>query len=173
MSRAELEFAPLLHQILVRERLYSMREVADALGMSYAAFHARVIGRVPFSPGEINALLREVSDIRLVDALLRHTRFSALERPQPGGSGVGVNAQGAALHALQEIVGALKDMAPDGGPPELDAATLARIDAHLHVAQRALATLRLVLAQLHRAAPRPPTRRGEHDGEEAARAAQG
>ncbi len=169
MSRSELEFVPLLHQILVRERRNSMREVADALGMSYAAFHARVIGRVPFSPGEINALLREISDIRLVDALLRHTRFSALERPQPGGSSVGVNAQGAALHALQEIVGALKDMAPDRGPPELDAETVEHIDAHLNEAQRALATLRLVLTQLNRAAPQPPARHG--DAEETPRAA--
>ncbi len=171
MSRNELEFAPLLHQILVRERRHSMREVADALGMSYAAFHARVIGRVPFSPGEINTLLREVCDIRLVDALLRHTRFSALERPQPGGSSGGMNAQGTALLALQEIVGALKDMAPDGGPSALDAATVERIDAHLNEAQRALATLRLALTQVSRTAQRPSIR---HDhGEEVPTAVRG
>lgn len=169
MSRSELDFVPLLHQILVRERQRPMREVADALGMSYAAFHARVIGRTPFSPGEINALLREVSDIRLVDALLRHTRFSAMERPQPGGAIAGDSPQKTALHALEEIVDALKDMGADVSPRAYDAGTVAHIDAHLNEAQRALATLRLVLPQLVRTVHEARERRG--DGEDMRRTA--
>jgi hypothetical protein len=158
MSRNDLDFVALLHHILVRERRRSMREVADVLGMSYAALHARVIGRVPFSPGEINALLREVADIRLVDALLRHTRFSALERPQPGGSSAGAGAQGAALHAMKEIVDALRDMIPEGSSAGLDTETIERIDTHLNEAQRALATLRLALVQLGRTTARSQER---------------
>lgn len=161
MSRNELDFAPLLHQVLVRERQRPMREVADALGMSYAAFHARVIGRVPFSPGEINALLREVPDIRLVDALLRHTRFSVVERPQPGGTIAGESANRTALRAVQEIVDALKDMGTDGVPQEIGPESVARIDAHLNEAQRLLATLRLLLPQLARTAQLVRERRGD------------
>jgi len=103
-------FAAIVHTALVRERHHPMRDVAAALGLSCAAFHARVSGRVPFSPAEVSRLLHELPDMRLVDCLLRHTRFVAFERPllaRAEGAGGALKAAAAAMEALAGLVAGL------------------------------------------------------------------
>jgi hypothetical protein len=141
-------FAAIVHQILVRERRRSMRDVAAALGLSYAALHARVSGRVPFSPTDINLLLHEVPDVRLVDALLRHTRFVAFEKPHParsGGGGTAIEAASAALRHIAALVEDLAGLAEGRRPPrDGDAAPEARLEE----VQRAIAALAFTLPQV-------------------------
>ncbi len=141
-------FAAIVHQILIRERRRPMRDVAAALGLSYAALHARVSGRVPFSPMDINLLLHEVPDVRLVDALLRHTRFVAFEKPHPARSGGGATAIEAATAALRNIAALVEDLAglAEGRRPPRDGA--AAPEARLEEAQRAIAALAFALPQV-------------------------
>src|SRR4051794_3710174 len=76
-------FSRLVRQVLVIEKRRPMRDVAEALGMDYAIFHARVAGRTRFKPEEISRLIREIPDPRLCDFLLRDTAFMAVERHAP------------------------------------------------------------------------------------------
>jgi hypothetical protein len=140
-------FAAIAHRLLVRERRRPMRDVAAALGLSYAALHARVSGRVPFSPLDINLLLHEIPDLRLVDALLRHTRFVAFEKPHPARGVAGSSALQAATGALRGLADLIEDIAAiaegrrpaqEGGPDP---------EARLEEAQRAIAALAFALPQ--------------------------
>lgn len=139
-------FAAIVHRALVRERRRPMRDVAAALGLSYAAFHARVSGRVAFSPTEVSRLLHELPDMRLVDCLLRHTRFVAFERPSPAradGAGGALQAAAAAMEALAGLVAGLAGAAEGGGARTTGDEPLARLEE----VQRAIAALAFVLPQ--------------------------
>jgi len=143
------DFAALVHHLLVAEKRRPVKEVAKALGMKYATFYARMIGRVPFDPDEINALLREVPDHRLVDCLLAETQYIAVPRPPAGRKPDARENTGIVVHALQsaaESFGILREMTlvlDDGG---LDPEARDRITAHIHEAERGLAALRWRLA---------------------------
>src|SRR5689334_4720262 len=76
-------FSRLVYQILVIEKRRPIREVAAAVGMEYASFHARVIGRTHFKAEEVGRLIAAVPDSRLCDYLLYSTPFTAVPRPQP------------------------------------------------------------------------------------------
>ncbi|MBM3479932.1 MAG: hypothetical protein FJX69_12060 [Alphaproteobacteria bacterium] len=134
-------FAALVHRALVRERRRPMRDVAAALGLSYAAFHARVSGRVPFSPAEVSRLLHELPDMRLADCLLRHTRFVAFERPSPSCAAEAGGALAVAAMAMEALAGLVAGLAlaaeADGVDPM----------ARLEEVQRAVAALAFVLPQ--------------------------
>lgn len=143
-------FAALVHRILVVERRRPVREVAEALGMKYATFYARMIGRVPFDADEINAVLREVRDERLVDCLLAETGFIGVRRgddPGPPSRGHNVGPVENALHALEQSVGIVREVScacADGG---LKADVCERIEDHLVEAERGLAGLRVNLRE--------------------------
>ena len=77
------QFSRLVRHILVKEKRDSISSLASAMGMSYANFHARVIGRVRFRPDEINQLIHVLPDPRLSEFLLRGTAFMAVARPRP------------------------------------------------------------------------------------------
>lgn len=74
------EFASLVYQIVVTEKLYSAKKVAMDMGLGYDAFHARAVNRTPFSADEIRRLIRVVPDSRLVAWLLRGTPFVGADR---------------------------------------------------------------------------------------------
>ena len=157
-GRAEgSDFAALVHRMLVRERRRPMRDVASALGLSYAAFHARVSGRVPFSPAEVALLLHEVPDMRLVDCLLRHTRFVAFERPAPARAEPGAGPLRAAARAIAELSGLVADLAIAIEGRHGAAAAAAGQAARLEEIQRAVATLAFLLPQQAEARRREAT----------------
>lgn len=138
-------FAALVHQILVVERQRPVREVAEALGMKYATFYARMIGRVPFDADEINAVLREVPDSRLIDCLLTDTGFIGVRRQPAAAAGASRNIGPIeiALHALEESVGIVRDITCALANGGLKAEVCHRIEDHVVEAERDLAALRL------------------------------
>jgi hypothetical protein len=138
-------FAAIAHQLLVRERKRPLRDVATALGLSYAALHARVSGRVPFAPLEINLLLHEVPDLRLVDALLRHTRFVGVEKPHPGRAAGGMPALDAALATLRAVSALVEDIALAQEGRSGNGAGPRDPEQRLEEAQRGMAALALAL----------------------------
>jgi hypothetical protein len=144
------EFATLVRQILVIEKRHSLRDVAAALGMEYANFHARVCGRVHFKAEEINRLIREVPDVRLCDFLLRHTRYLPVERPHAGEF-----SHEGALHAATRVAGeclaVIEQITASVVHGRLEPAAYEVLVTHVHEAERAVATL---LAALPGLAPR-------------------
>ena len=140
-------FAAMVHRILVVEKRRPAKEVAAALGMKYATFYARMIGRVPFDPDEINALIREIPDSRLVDRLLSETPFVGVPRQAEPMETQKDNASlvQLAVHSVEESVGALREMTialDDGG---IGPTVRVRIESHIIEAERDLAALRLRL----------------------------
>ena len=138
--------AALVHRILVVERRRPVREVAEALGMKYATFYARMIGRVPFDADEINAVLREVPDSRLVDCLLTHTGFIGVRRridAAPGAIGHNVGPVENALRTLEPSVGIVREIASAIANGGLKPDVCERIEDHVVEAERGLAGLRV------------------------------
>jgi hypothetical protein len=76
----DFEFAQLVYQLVVVERLKSLQEVADSLGLTYPTMHARLNNRVHFRPHEIRELIRLLPDTRLVMHFLEETPFVVAER---------------------------------------------------------------------------------------------
>lgn len=157
-------FARLVHQILVVEKRRPVRDVAAALGMDYANFQARLMGRVRFRPIEIVCLLHELPDQRLCDYLLQGSPYVAVPRPDPSAAAPAHDAsalQSAGAMSLQCAISVAKisDAVSNGGlqPSEID-----ELRSHLMEAERALLALRAKLPQLLRrcgysAAGRPGT----------------
>ena len=135
-------FARSAYHVLVEEKRYSAKDIARTLGMKYATFHARLIGRVPFRPEEIVALLHVVPDIRLADALLAASPFLAVPKTPPAADGEGetiriaIEAVNEAARALAEIERAEHDGGVNGAQHR------GTIDTHLLGAERALAQVR-------------------------------
>jgi hypothetical protein len=75
------DFSQILRKIVIHEQRGVLKELAASLGLSYGAFYNRLKGRAEFNPREINILLRELADTRLVDCLLAGTDFQVLRRP--------------------------------------------------------------------------------------------
>lgn len=161
-------FAAIVHRALVRERRRPMRDVASAMGLSYAAFHARVSGHVPFSPAEVALLLHELPDIRLVDCLLRHTRFVAFERPSPARAEGGAGALRAAAAAMEALAGLVSGLAQEAeGRGDARAPSAGPLE-RLEELQRAVATLAFVLPQQVDARRRAAARAAHRAMEESA-----
>src|ERR1700722_15987255 len=75
-------FSQLVRKIVIYEHRGALRELATALGLSYGALYNRLSGRAEFNPREINMLLRELADPRLVDCLLAGSVFVAIRKPE-------------------------------------------------------------------------------------------
>lgn len=74
------DFASLVHNVLVMDERYSVRDVAEKIGMPYDTFYSRVSNRVPFSAEEIRTLMVHVPDNRLPAWLLEGTAFIPASR---------------------------------------------------------------------------------------------
>ena len=172
------EFSRLVYQILVTEKRRPVRDVAVAVEMEYASFHARVIGRTHFKAEEISRLIREVPDPRLCDYLLRNTPFVAVPRPMPS---VNPN-QGVFNAAVQLATESLATIAHIGerlldGQFEMEGYD--HLSNHVREAERAVSNLRASLISLvprkslmgePYAAPVPPKATTQQPGESLAQA---
>lgn len=69
------DFSDVVYTLLIVEKVRRVEEVADAMGMTYAALHARIINRTCFSADEIRSLITEVPDARLVNYFLEESSF--------------------------------------------------------------------------------------------------
>jgi len=156
-------FSSLVRQVLVIEKRRSLRDVAEALGMDYANFHARVIGRTRFKPEEISALIREVPDSRLCDYLLRDTPFMAVQRPAPT---TPTPSSGCAFHmALRlatESLAALEQIGDSLAEGHQESGHYDELAMHIQEAERAVCDLRGRMSSLapRKAASREPRNAG-------------
>ena len=80
------EFSQLVRKIVIYEHRGVLGKLASALGLSYGAFYNRLNGRGAFDPHEVNLLLHELEDPRLVDCLLSGTEFQALRKTSTFGA---------------------------------------------------------------------------------------
>lgn len=147
-SEPRSAFFVLVHQILVKEKLYPVREIAARFGMSYAAFYARVSGRGAFSPEEINRLIRLVPDARLVDWLLSNSSFIAAPRPDEIGADLGTSAMEHAVRSVERGLVIIKELSEAAAGSHLDEDRRERIKVQIEEIQRGLATLSAALPYL-------------------------
>ena len=139
-------FAGVTHRLLVVEKMKPVADAARALGMKYATLHARIIGRIPFRPAEVNALIRELYDLRLADCLLANTSFMAVPRPKVLNARRNAGLMRDAIDAVAQSVGVLREVERDMNDGRIDRAARARIEAQVLAAERAFAILRSQLA---------------------------
>jgi hypothetical protein len=134
-------FSRLVRQILLVEKQRPMGDVAAEIGMNYASFYARVIGRVSFHPEEIAALLRAVPDRRLIDWMLCRTGYIAVERPSA--EACGGDALATALKLTDHSLAALRALCH--AEADSDGAQADILRQHLYEAERAIGALWLRL----------------------------
>ena len=134
-------FARIAYRLLVEERQAGVREVAEALGLSYSAFYARLRGRVPFRPEEARALIALLPDPRLVDYLLVGTPFVAAPRARVSAVPARDGLRDELVGALRRTAGLLEELGErrEGQGPE--------VGRRLLEAERTLASLRRRLAR--------------------------
>jgi hypothetical protein len=141
------ELSRLVYQILVTEKRRPIREIAAAVGMEYASFHARVIGRTHFKAEEMSRLIREVPDPRLCDYLLRNTRFVAVPRPEPSTNPT-LGVFEAALQLMSESLATVGHIGETLSEGKTNPAAFEHLSAHVREAERAVSNLRASLLSL-------------------------
>jgi hypothetical protein len=145
MAERGREFADIAYTVLVVEKNPGIETVAAALGMTYAVLHSRLINRTCFSADEINALVRTVPDVRLVNCLLKETGFIAADRPpqETADDGAPVDLQRSATRVVVNATGILElvDAALAGGG--IDHRREALVYREIDATERSLARLRL------------------------------
>lgn len=145
MTSATERFCDVVHRVAVVERRRPLKVLAHELGLKYATLYARVIGRVPFSPEEVNSLLRELPDRRLADCLLQGTPFIAVESPSadPAGAGGELKRSVARMRAAADALAKVETRVEGG----VDEDALVRgLLTDVNQAEAALAALREALA---------------------------
>jgi hypothetical protein len=148
------ELSRLVYQILVTEKRRPIREIATAVGMEYASFHARVIGRTHFKADEMSRLIREVPDPRLCDYLLRNTQFVAVPRPAPSTNPT-LGVFQAAVQLATESLATVGHIGETLAGAEAGPVAFEHLSAHVQEAERAVSNLRASLLSLVSDSGRP------------------
>ena len=135
-------FADLVYTVLVAEKKWPLKDVAERMGMQYATLHARLHQRVVFSPEEVRDLIAAAPDIRLIGFFLDDTPFIAVDRTEgPDGKGVETLHLGATKTVL-EAADVLRAVERGMLDEHIDHRDRARIAKEISEAERALASLR-------------------------------
>lgn len=135
-------FADLVYTVLVAEKKWPLKDVADRMGMQYATLHARLHRRVVFSPEEVRDLIAAAPDIRFIGFFLDDTPFIAVDRTSlPAGSEVETLHLGATRSVL-EVADVLRAVEMGMGDARIDHRDRAKIGKEIAEAERALAALR-------------------------------
>ena len=147
----EFDFAQLVYQLLVVEKVRDLDEVARDMGLKYATLHARLNRRVHFRPAEIRALLGAAPDARLALYFLENTCFVPAQRAPPD-----ADAQDALAHThrslfrIVDVLRMLRDSLADGRLDHRE--KLALID-EIERAEVELASLKAVVDKADNAHP--------------------
>ena len=75
------EFAMLAYQLLVVEKLVSLEDAADRLGLTYATLHGRLTSRTRFRADEIRRLITIIPDQRLLQFFTDDSGFVLARKP--------------------------------------------------------------------------------------------
>ncbi|MBS0644451.1 MAG: phage regulatory CII family protein [Acetobacteraceae bacterium] len=151
------EFSRLVYRILVTEKRRAIRDVAAAVGMEYASFHARVIGRTHFKAEEVSRLIAEVPDPRLCDYLLSNTAFVAVPRPMPSRTPQQSTFQ-AAVQLATESLATIAHIGETVLGGQLDTSGYEHLSNHVREAERAVSNLRAGLLSMMPRKSRPEAR---------------
>jgi hypothetical protein len=143
------EFADLVHGVLTNTARGQLTEIAEAVGLSYDAFYARLRNRVVFSPEEVRALIAAVPDARIVSWVLLNTGYIAAERgalDEPN-----LTEQESLRHSVirmlieaSEAASQVESALRDG---HVDHREAIQIQRDIETAERAIATLRAHVAR--------------------------
>ena len=132
-------FASVVRRVLVTGQGVRLQALAEALGLSYQALHARMMGQVGYQPAELKRLFRLFPDPRLADYILGGTAYTAILRPAVIEARIDGSPIQTGLRSVREIVQFLEALllTEDTG----DAAPAATVGRHLDEAVRQLGTL--------------------------------
>ena len=146
-------FGALVRHVLVGQNGAEIRDIADALAMSYHALHARLSGRSSFSPEELRRLFRLYPEPRIGDYLLAETPYITIRQPAVTDPYPAYTPLRAGLQALHEVIALLQNL--------LQAADRHEVEDHVTVrsgveeALRQLAALRWNLTHIGRPTANP------------------
>jgi hypothetical protein len=136
------EFADLVYTVLIAEKKWPLKDVAERMGMQYATLHARLHRRVVFSPEEVRDLIAAAPDIRFVAFFLDNSQFVAVDRRSlPEGSAVETLHLGATRSVL-EVTDVLRAVERGMSNARIDHRDRAEISKEIAEAEHALAALR-------------------------------
>jgi hypothetical protein len=145
-SRPE-SLSAVLRRILDETPDRTIGDVAAAMGVAYATFYGRVAGRAPLNADEITPLLQAVPDPRLLDWLLAGTPFVAIRRSELDGRDTVPRATYHCLNAITSLTAAAHYLFEAEASMPLDDAARADLECRLTEADRALASLSVLLQQ--------------------------
>ena len=143
-------FSQLVRKIVIYEHRGALRELATALGLSYGALYNRLSGRAEFNPREINMLLRELADPRLVDCLLAGSVFVAIRKPENPAPRSGKDVVDIAMSCAVDTLTAVQAIVEAVRGSGLDRERGLEIEGFVSQAQRKLSLLQVVLAECGR-----------------------
>lgn len=149
-------FAGLVRRVVLMGQGVRLQALAEALGLSYRALHARMVGDVAFQPAELKQLFRLFPDPRLADYVLLGTAYTPILRPAVIESRIDGSPIQTGLRSVREIMQFLEALllTEDTGVPAL-AETASR---HLDEAVRQLGTLQWNMTYIgHRGGPQTRT----------------
>lgn len=136
------EFADLVYTVLIAEKKWPLKDVAERMGMQYATLHARLHRRVVFSPEEVRGLIAAAPDIRFIGFFLDDTPFIAVDRRSlPKGSAAETLHLGATRSVL-EVTDVLRAVERGMDNVRIDHRDRAEINKEIAEAEHALAALR-------------------------------
>jgi hypothetical protein len=143
-------FSQLVRKIVIHEHRGALRELAAALGLSYGALYNRLNGRAEFNPREINMLLRELADSRLVDCLLSGSAFVAIRKPEVRAPRSGEDVVNLALSCAVETLSAVHATVDAIRGADLNREREIEIEQFICRAQRNLSLLQVALSEARR-----------------------
>ena len=136
------DFADLVYTVLIVEKKWPLKEVADRMEMQYATLHARLHQRVMFSPEEIRALIHAAPDVRFIAYFLDDSRFVAVDRTVLQGDSLAETVHLGATRTVIEATDVLRVVEKSLQDGHIDHRERLRIQKEIADAERALAALR-------------------------------
>ena len=136
------DFANLVYTVLIVEKKWPLKEVAERMDMQYATLHARLHQRVMFSPEEIKALIHAAPDVRFISYFLEGSQFVAVDKTVLEGGSVPESIHLGATRTVIEATDVLRVVEKSIEDGHIDHRERLRIQKEIADAERALAALR-------------------------------
>lgn len=138
------DFARIVYQMLVVEKIQTLEQLAPKLGLTYDTLHARINSRVTFSANEIAAIIAEIPDLRLINYFLDNSPYIAVKR-HDGATDLNDTVQRGATRSVLEASDVLREVERGLRDDKIDHQDKIRIKKEIASTERALAGLRSML----------------------------